>query len=155
RTQRDSPMEERSSVNHGPRTWQGASRRGSASEADRGRQRKIVILVAALLALAGALAAWALYPRGLPKPHFLAICIDQSSDPHLPASPWAARDRAALRALGWQEENAFTSQEGRLLRQLLGDLGRHQPVDQPLVVYLGAFAVADGDGVALLPGDAR
>jgi hypothetical protein len=147
-------MADRSRVT-GSRRWQGTPRRGAEGQTGAGRQRKILAILAALLALGGALAAWVLYPRGLPRPHFVAIVIDQYRDPHLPARPWANRDRAALRTLGWQEQNAFTSQEGGLLLQLLRDLGGNQPVDHPLVVYLSAYAVADEGGVFLLPADAR
>jgi hypothetical protein len=126
------------------------------------RRRKAIVVLFVLLAVAGAFAAFLLYPRDPPRPAFVAVVIDQyretdaGGDPRLPASAWAARDRAALETLGWVGHAAFTSQERRLLVQELRDLGHGQPPGRPLVVYLCAYAALTGEGApALLPADAR
>lgn len=145
-----------------PRAWRGASANYAAQSDLPVRRRKAVLVLFVLLAVAGAFAAFLLYPRNPPRPSFVAIVIDQyretdaNGDPRFPASAWAARDREALETLGWDGHAAFTSQERRLLVQELRDLGRGQPAGQPLVVYLCAYAAVTGEGVpALLPADAR
>jgi hypothetical protein len=131
------------------------SRGEAGRQAETTRRNQILIVLAVLLALAGALAAWLLYPKGAPDPSFVALVIDQYDDLRIPPNPWAARDRVALRDLEWKGRDAFTKQHRDLLVQELRDLGKGLPEDQPLVVYLCAYAVATEDGVALLPGDAR
>src|SRR5262245_45819868 len=83
---------------------------GGAAAADRAaaRRRKIVWVVGALLAVAGALAAWLCYPRPFRRPYFLGLWIDQYEQKGLPPRLWARPDRAALRALPWEGNNAFT-----------------------------------------------
>ncbi len=140
----------------GPRPWQGGRYHSSARRGPGGRLRAILILLAVILALAGAVVAWVLYPRGVPRPNFTAIAIDQYTDPRIPPNQWTAQDREALRGRGWPESNAFTSQQKDRLVAELRNLGRNQPADQPLVIYLRAYALPTGKGdLAVLPGDAN
>jgi hypothetical protein len=140
----------------GSRAWQGREVRPSADASSRARRRLALVVLALILVLSGILAAVLLYPRALPQAHFVALGIDQYRDERLPAPLWTGRDCAALRRVGWKDQNAFTSQERGLLVQELKNLGRSQPKDQPLVVYLCARAVvAEDGGVAVLPGDCR
>lgn len=140
----------------GPRPWQGGRYHSSARRGPGGRLRTILILLAVILALAGAVVAWVLYPRGVPRPNFTAIAIDQYTDPRIPPNQWTAQDREALRGRGWPESNAFTSQQKDRLVAELRNLGRNQPADQPLVIYLRAYALPTGKGdLAVLPGDAN
>jgi hypothetical protein len=115
-----------------------------------------------MLALAGVLAAFLLYPRPAPRPYFVAIVIDQyrETDPHgdlrFPVSAWSGQDREALRTIGWAGHEAFTSQLRDLLLRELAGLRNGRPPDQPLVLYLSAYAAVREDGVVcLLPADAR
>jgi hypothetical protein len=140
----------------GSRAWRGRQAPPGGPQQARSRQRLALIVAAVMLVLGGALAAFILYPRGLPQPHFLPIGLSEYRDERLPPSRWTAQDCTALQGLPWISHNAFTSQERVLLVQELKSLGRGQPADQPLVVYLCARAVVGADGaVAVLPGDAR
>ena len=109
-----------------------------------------------MLALAGAVVAWVLYPGSVPRPYFTALAIDQYTDPRIPPNQWTAQDRESLRGRGWPESNAFTSQQKDRLVAELRNLGRNQPADQPLVIYLRAYALPTDKGeLAVLPGDAN
>lgn len=136
--------------------WHGARGRAGRADSRQARLRKIYALAAVMLVLAGAVAALLFYLQEPPRPSLVVLRIDQYRDPRLPFSPWAAQDRDALQKLGLKENNAFTSQEKELLRQQLGVLGRDQPHEQPLALYLAAYAVVQDDGtVAVLPADAN
>jgi hypothetical protein len=120
-----------------------------------GKRGKVVAVLAAVLALTGAIAAWLLYPSPFHRPHFVAMWIDQYSDRAVPAHRWASQDRAALRSLSWQEQNTFTSQERGLLVQELHHLKSRTPQDA-VVIALSAFAATTPEGeLCVLPGDAR
>src|SRR5438270_9464225 len=93
-------------------TWQGARARGPGRSGDRqARLRKIYIIAGVMLVLAATVAGLLFYLRGSPRPTIVVLRIDQYRDARIPVSPWAAEDRAALRGLGLQEKNTFTSQE--------------------------------------------
>ncbi len=140
----------------GPRPWQGGRYHSTARRGPGGRLRAILILLAVMLALAGAVVAWVLYPGSVPRPYFTALAIDQYTDPRIPPNQWTAQDREALRGRGWPESNAFTSQQKDRLVAELRNLGRNQPADQPLVIYLRAYALPTDKGeLAVLPGDAN
>jgi hypothetical protein len=144
-----------------PRTWR-ESLQQSADQRPHSRQRKALLVAASMLALAGVLAAFFLYPRAAPRPYFVAIVIDQyrETDRHgnlrFPVSAWSAQDREALGALGWAGHGTFTSQLHDLLLRELTSLRESRSADQPLVLYLSAYATTRDDGVVcLLPADAR
>jgi hypothetical protein len=108
-----------------------------------------------MLAVAGATVAWLFYPGAVPHAHFVALAVDQYGDRGLPVNLWTDQDRTALRDRGWQEKNAFTSQQRNLFLKELGDLGKGQPADDPLVIYLcGHVQTARDGGLDFLPGDA-
>jgi hypothetical protein len=139
------------------RHWQGPRVRSSGRSDDRqARLRKIYLIAAVMLVLAATVAALLFYLREAPRPTIVVLRIDQYRDGRIPVSPWATQDRAALRNLGLEEKNTFTSQEKELLKQELADLGRKQPPEQPLLIYLCAYAAVRDDGtVAVLPADAK
>jgi hypothetical protein len=138
------------------RSWQGQRVRPGKPTGDRqARLRKIYIIAAIMLVLAGAIAALVFYIRGTPDPTLVVLRIDQY-DPRVLVSPCSTTDREDLRKLGLPEKNTFTSQNIDVLRQELGNLGANQPKDQPLIIYLGAYAAVKEDGtVALLPANAK
>src|SRR5262249_29036000 len=88
-----------------------------------------------------------------PRPALAVVRVDQyDTDPDIPFSPWAAQDREGLSHLGLPNKDTFTSQEKDKLRQVLEHLGHDQPADQPLIIYLCAYAVVQDDAtVAVLP----
>ena len=137
-----------------PKLWQQPGGRPGEPAASRPRQRRqLYVALALLAALAGATAAWLCYPDPVARASFLGVWIDQYGA-GIPPNPWAARDRTALKGLPWEQINAFSSQERRLLKDVLHEL--RKPSEYPLVVLLSAHAVSRPDGsVHLLPGDAR
>ena len=61
-----------------------------------------------------------------------------------------------MHSRAWQTPGTFDDQELSQLKAVLERLGRDQPADQPLIVYLRAYALPTKDGdLAVLPGDAR
>src|SRR5262249_53131134 len=111
-------------------------------------------VLALLLALLGATAAWLCFPSPVAMPSFLGGWIDQYKDP-IPVNAWAPEDREALeKKPRWERINAFPSQVRALLKQVLHNL--RQEGEKPVVVFLSAYAVALPDGtVHLLPADAN
>jgi len=140
------------------RKWQGPRARGKNGRA-RGKSRlpRVLTLLFVILALAGALVALAFFMRSPPQPLLVVIRIDQYDDePLLPFYPWGEQDSQALRNAGLTEQGAFTSQERQRLLEALKKLGKDQPADQPLVIYLAAYAAGtENGGVALVPARAR
>jgi hypothetical protein len=115
----------------------------------------VLTLLFVILALGGALVALLFFIQPAPQPLLVVIRLDQY-DPPLPPSPWGQQDREALRGTGLKELEAFTSQDRDVLLQAIHKLGQGQAKDQPLVVFLAAYATgSDNGGVVLLPADAR
>jgi hypothetical protein len=139
------------------RNWQGpyARKNSGRPTAPQSRRPLILGIVFTMLCLGGVLLALFFYLQTPPEPLLVIIRIDQYTDPTLPVSPWGEQDRDALRKTKLKEQGAFSSQERQLLVQELKTLGRNQPTNQPLVIYLSAYGAASKDGVALLPADAR
>jgi hypothetical protein len=138
-----------------PKLWrQGEGQSGQPPAEPPRKYRKIYVVLALLLALLGATAAWLCYPSRLPMPSFLGVWIDEyRDDGPIPVNAWAEQDRTALKQLPWEHINAFTSQERRLLRQVLEEL---QATERPIVVLISAHALTRPDGsVHLLPANAR
>jgi hypothetical protein len=119
------------------------------------RGRKLFFLLAALLAIAGAVVGFLLYLRPAPNPVFVGLWITEYKDPDILPIPYGEQDRAALRAFPWQGNDAFNSQEKeRLVREL--DRLREKPPATAVAVYLSGYVIADADGKpCLLPGSAR
>jgi hypothetical protein len=114
----------------------------------------VVGLSAAVLAVAGVLAAWLCFPRGFAPPDFLPVCLSEYGD-ELPVRAWVRQDGEALRSLGWREQSTFASQERDLVLGVLRDLAKRE-AGRPLVIYLNAIALPGPDGkLCLLPVDGR
>ncbi|HVS35601.1 MAG TPA: hypothetical protein VMS17_08465 [Gemmataceae bacterium] len=136
------------------RPWQGGRFRSTAGRGRKpsARMRTIVILSVLALILVGAIAAWIFYPRTFSQPYFLPLIVDQYNDPNEPAAAWGEQDRAALTGRGWQAPNTVDDQERRLLVEELTRLGSEKSTEQPVVVYLRAFALPTEKGdLAVLP----
>ncbi len=128
--------------------WQDA-RKKTGRPRTRSRRPLVFGIAFVMLALGGALVALVFYLQSPPQPLFVVIRIDQYRDPLLPVSLWGDQDREALRGVGLKEQGAFTSQERQRLLEQLKTLGDQQPKDQPLVIYLCAYAAAiENGGVA-------
>ena len=142
-----------------PRTnlWRQDNGRPGGSHPDEPsrNRRQLFFVLTLFLALLGAIAAWLSYPSPVPMPTFLGVWIDEyRDDGPIPANPWAAHDRDALKKLAWENIGAFPSQERRLLVQVLNEL--RDRTERPVVVLISAHAIAHPDGnVYLLPADAR
>src|SRR5437762_3103720 len=82
----------------------------SAAGGARLQRGPVLLLLAAVLALTGAIAAWLSYPQPFEPPYFLGLWVDQYEDERLPPTRWADRDRSALTARWPRSNHAFTSQ---------------------------------------------
>jgi hypothetical protein len=138
------------------RKWQGPRARTKNGRAPgKSRVPLALGLLGAILALAGALVALLFYLQPAPQP-LLVVLRTEYRDPLLPVSPWGDQDRAVLREAGLKTQDAFTSQDRDRLREELKNVGHDLKPDQPLVIYLSAYAAGTANGdVALLPADAR
>jgi hypothetical protein len=135
------------------RTWRPTPQLAQRSSKS-ARRLRLALVVAAVLAVSGALIAWLLIPRPFHRAYFLPLCIGEYGE-DWPVRSWVRQDGDALRSLGWKERNAFTSQERALL---LGELRKAagSTFDGPLVVYLSAYALVDSKGkLCILPVDAH
>jgi hypothetical protein len=112
---------------------------------------RILAVIAAMLLLAGSIAALLYWIRKPPRPLFVGVWIDQYTDRHIPPNGWAAQDSASLLGLGWRDKHHFGRQEFAMVREDLRGLSDNSAI----VVYLSALAIGGDEGdVALLPGDA-
>jgi hypothetical protein len=135
--------------------WRGLPSHAPAGAGPSSRKRtKVVVLTVLVLVLVGVVAGLLYWIRPIHTPYFLAAWVDQNVDPQIPVNPWAPQDREALRALPWEDQNAFASQSRHRLVSELSGLS--QRGNQPVVVFLSALALTDTDGeVFLLPADAH
>src|SRR5580704_15798671 len=116
---------------NGPRVWRGSlARPAAAPKASTGKRTQILVVLSAMLALVGAIAAWVFYPSPVRSPYFLAIFINEYKDARIPFSPWSNQDRQALLAFPWRENNTFTSQQRNLLVQELHNLENARKPDE-------------------------
>jgi hypothetical protein len=138
------------------RSWRptGTARKTGESRAS-SRLTKILVLSVVLLALIGALAAWLLMPSPFPTPYFLTILMTDYRDRHFPPLPFDQQDSTALlqRFVTDHASQAFNSQQRDQLTRTLAEL--HSRQEPAVVVHLRAHAVARGDEVYLIPGDAK
>jgi hypothetical protein len=117
--------------------------------------RTIILVIAALLALAGLVVGLLFWVRPAPNPHFVPLWVTAYEAPQIPPIPNASQDLQALARGGY-----FANQPGSALsfrhgQRLLQELEQLTDVHQPLVVYLSARALrAEAGEVFLLPGDA-
>lgn len=143
----------------GPRGW----RRGAAAPAHtRGRpwpwtprQRRLFVVGAGLVAVCGAILAWALIPRGFREPFFRTLSVTQYDDPGLPPNAWAEQDGALLLA-HFDPEKGKDISNCQERHELLAALDEVQKTVAPkVVVHLRAHALARDGRVFLLPGNAN
>jgi len=133
--------------------WKDAA---AGPQGPRSRRGPVLAVLAAALAVTGALAAWLLYPSPYEAPYFLGLWVDQYDDPALPDNRWAGQDRAALRGVWPEGREGFNSQTYDLFVEELRNLDR-RPARETVVVLLSGIALprADGRGVDLLLADSR
>ncbi len=142
---------------HGAHKWQTPKARAASGRPAKGRSRRplVIAILFAMLALGGALVALLFYRQQVPDALLVIARVDQYDDDRLPISPWGDTDRSALKGIIRKEQDVFTSQDRALLLPALKTLGQKQK-DQPLIIYLCAYAVGTEDGgVAVLPAKAR
>src|SRR5262245_12301984 len=89
----------------------GATAAPAARKTASPKRGKIIAIILAMLALAGAVAALVFFLQPVPQPYFEAIWIDEYRDARIPINAWADQDRTGLREVRWQDRNAFNSQE--------------------------------------------
>lgn len=122
------------------------------------RQRKIHVILALMLALAGVCAGLLTWLRPVPPPFFVPLWITEYESRLLPVEEQAVPDRTALCTGGYFsriDENAFASQEGNLLKQDLDALGTRTNA-AAVAIYLCAFAGTGEKGdVVLFPADVK
>ncbi len=116
------------------------------------RLRKLFILLAVILGLCGAIAAWVFLLRTFDEPLFVALPITEYRGAGLPKNPYVEEDGAALRRHFPGSRGAFDFQERHQLAAVLRGLRQEKP--PALVVFLSAHAVVRDGQVYLLPGDA-
>jgi hypothetical protein len=139
----------------GPTTWRDAQmRRATLPSSVQPRQRRALFLAGILLALVGAVVALLLFLNKPPVISYIALVVDQYTDPRIPPQAWADQDRKALTQFTWNNLNTFPNQQRSELLRGLRELGANLSKDDPLVIYLRAYACTDGEGVSLLPADA-
>lgn len=117
-----------------------------------GRRKKAFVLLAVMLALAGAIAAWLFLIRPFREPYFVTIPISEYRARQFPVNALAAQDSAALIRHFPHGKEQFESQERQLLIKTLEDL-RHRP-DEAVVLHLRAHAISQENEVYLLPSHA-
>jgi hypothetical protein len=116
----------------------------------------IVVALAGMLALTGALAALVLLPSRWQEPFFLTLPITEYKERLYPVNFLVERDDDGLRQhfpASGQRSRAYESQEKELLLKELAALKNRK--DHALVVYLSALARSKQGQVYLLPGDAH
>src|SRR5579862_572668 len=122
------------------------------------RGRKLFLLLVAIMALGGAIAAWLLYIRRFEEPFLLLIPITQYlDDRELPANGWGEQDSVLLRQHFSQSKKASNNaQERHKLQDLLKSLRDKKYEKYPaVIVYLCALGAHQGDQVFVLAGDAQ
>jgi len=118
------------------------------------RRKKALVLVALILALTGAIAAWVFYTKDLPATAFVTMPIREYSIRQFPANAYAVQDSDLLLRHfpeGLRQKD-YTSQTRAWLLNELNALETRK--EEALVVHLRAHGLRDDQGVYVLPGDA-
>jgi hypothetical protein len=112
------------------------------------------VVLATMLALAGALIGFLLYIRPYRPPAFLSLPITEYRDRRYPPNDFAQQDGEALLQRFHAEGNrlAFNSQEGDLLQQEIRELSERK--EKALVLHLSSLAICREGKVYLLPANA-
>src|SRR5207244_565995 len=92
---------------HGPQRWRARTDGPVPGRAEPRSGRPILTVLACMFLLAGAIAGLLYWLRKPPKPHFVAVWVDQYTDRHIPPNGWSTQDRQALLALEWQGVHRF------------------------------------------------
>ena len=138
-----------------PRPWRPTAASELAARPHSNRRRKIFILLAVMLALIGAIAAWFLQIRPFKEPTFLSISLT-SYNHDFPVNAFALADSNALLK---DFPDGFTARDNQPKNQLLtAPESVADKEDRGLVVHLCGFARIDRSNgpekLCLLPGDA-
>lgn len=134
--------------------WQVADRGPQPAASGGTRAKRAFGLLVAILVLTGAVAAWLFLLGPAQRPDLDTFAITEYTDPHVPVEALARKDSEALLTLAFRhQENPFDCQERALFLAKLHDLGK-QPKQQTLVVHVAARALANQNGVFILPADA-
>jgi hypothetical protein len=124
-----------------------ASRRAQGKPSKRGL---VFTLLAIMLAALGAIIGLMFFIGTFREPEIVSVPVTEY-EPHFPPNAFARQDGEVLRSLfnEGKTKEAFEHQERERLK--------HLPVNQtdPLVVQISAHALARGQEVFLLPGDAK
>jgi hypothetical protein len=141
-----------------PPVWrQNPTASGSAKRQVDRRRWRIIVLLACILALAGALLGLLGWIRPVPRPYLFPLWVSTYQSHQIPFLPWAEQDLQVLNGGGsiFRVIKApFGSQDRRTIYRELELLGGLLPTD-PVVVYVNARARIGRRGeVALLPADA-
>lgn len=127
-----------------------------ASGLDGPDRRVIYGLLAAILALGGAVVGLLNWIRPIPSPFFVPIRVGAYQDRQIPFLPYAGNDAAALgrgyfaRTVGL----GFPDQEKAVIAATLAGLGERRERDAVVVLVTANARVADDGSVAILPADA-
>lgn len=126
---------------------------GGAAPAS-GRGKKLVGLLAVLLALAGAVAALLFYVRNLAAPDVLSLAIREYQSPLLPPNALALQDSLVLekRFAAGKVDRPYNVQRGDDILLALKEL--RKKTSAPVVVHISALARWSDGKVFLLGGDA-
>ncbi len=117
--------------------------------------RRVFLVLALLLAVAGVLAGVLSWARPRPLTYFVPLGVADHAARQLPRPPWAARDQNALLEGGYfvGEGGAAVRDRAALVSRLASLKGRRP--DEAVLLYVSGQAVCDDAGrVVLLPGDA-
>ena len=141
-----------------PPLWrQNPTASGSTKRQADWRRWWIFVLLACILALAGALLGLLGWIRPLPHPYLFPVWVSNYQSRQVAFLPWAEQDHSALSQGGYISRvvNAsLGSQDRRTITQEFALLGKLLPADS-VVVYVNARARVGPRGeVALLPADA-
>jgi hypothetical protein len=141
------------------RAWRSAAPTAAAApEVSRAAQqrKRLFLVLATMLGLAGAIAALLWLPSRYHEPAFLSIAITEYKDRQYPVNFLAEMDSEALRQHfpgSGPKAQAYESQEKELLLKELGALKNRK--DSALVLHLSALARSKQDQVYFLPADAQ
>jgi hypothetical protein len=136
-----------------PRTWHEATpKKTQAARPLSRRRKKIFAVLAAMLALVGAILGWLMFYNPFKPPDFLTIAILQYKPDLFPANAFAGRDSKALLRHFPEGQDALDHQAANLLRQRLERLRDRS--GKALVVHLCGYARVDQGQLYLLPADA-
>jgi hypothetical protein len=135
-----------------PHTWRGNARAVSKQQTPSRRSRTIFLVLACMLALVGAIAAWFFFLRPFREPDILSIALTEYDTRYFPENAFAWKDANLLRDHFASGTTPFVAQERRQLEQEIERLKTRK--GSALVVHLCGFARTVNGKLYLLPADA-